>query len=141
VQPHRLARARELFYNTPMNVKCLISCIGVTLCLTGCFSVETATVKPTNAEHVVMNNYGWKFFDWFPLWCGNASEDALTSFALFRDDVTVDKVQARFAKYANGREIECPVYDITEERALWIFGIPLPYLYTYREITLSGTIR
>lgn len=124
-----------------MNARLLFACASVTLCLTGCFSVETTTVKPSNAEHVVMNNYGWKFFDWLPLWCGNASEDASTSFVLFRDDVTVEKIQARFMKYANGREIECPMYDIIEEKGLSIFGIPLPYLYTYREISLSGTLK
>jgi len=110
------------------------------MCLSGCFTVEKTAVR-TGGEHVVMNNYGWKFFDWIPLWCGNASEDASTAFVLFRDDVTVEKVQKRFMKYAAGREIECPMYDIIEEKGLSIFGIPLPYLYTYREISLSGTLK
>jgi len=124
-----------------MNVKCLIASIGATLCLTGCFTVEKATVKPTNAEHVVMNNFGWKFFDWIPLFCGNASEDGATGCAFFRDDVTVEKVQARFMSYANGREIECPMYDINDSKFIYVLAIPVPYLITYKEITLSGTLK
>jgi len=110
------------------------------MCLTGCFSVETTPVK-TGGDHVVMNNYGWKFFDWIPLWCGNANEDPTMFFVLFRDDVTVEKVQKRFMKYANGREIDCPMYDIIEEKGIEVLGIPIPYVYTYREITLSGTLK
>ena len=118
---------------------CLVIC--ATLCHTGCFSVDTALIKEENAEHVVMNNYGWKLFDWIPLFCGNAEEDSSTSFVLFRDDVTVDKMQARFARYAAGREIVCPVYDMNDSKFLYVFGIPIPYIITYDEITLSGTLK
>jgi len=124
-----------------MNLKCLFACIGATLCLTGCFSVETATVKPSNAEHVVMNNYGWKFFDWIPLVCGNASEDAVMECALFRDDVTFEKIQARFTAYANGRTVECPVWTPVDHNVITVFGIPIPYVITYKEYTLSGTLK
>ena len=121
-------------------MKRLICIISVTLCLTGCFTIEKCPAVG-GGEHVVMNNYGWQLFDCLPLWCGNASEKSSMAFALFRDDVTVEKIQERFAKYANGRDIECPMYDISEEKKMSIFGIPIPYLYTYREITLSGTIK
>ncbi len=46
-----------------------------TLCLTGCFTVDTAPSKYTGGEHVMMNNYGWKLFNWIPLFCGNADKD------------------------------------------------------------------
>ena len=114
---------------------------SATLCLAGCFTVDTARVKPGDGEHVVMNNYGWKFFDWIPLCCGNASEKASVGFALFRDDVTHEKIQARFETYANGRTVECPVYDVNDTKFISLFGIPIPYLITYKEITLSGTVK
>ena len=113
----------------------------VTLCLTGCFTVDTAPLRPGTGDHVVMNNYGWKFFDWIPLFCGNADENGATGFVLFRDDVTIEKIQARMAKYANGRTVECPVYDYVDTQFLSLFGIPIPYVITYKEITLSGTVK
>jgi len=135
-----LAHVRRLFYNILMNVKCLFPCVCLAVCLAGCFSVETAIVKPSNAEHVVMNNYGWKFFDWIPLACGDASEGA-SGCTFFRDDVTCEKIQARFMSYANGREIDCPMYDVNDSMFIYIFGVPIPYLITYKEITLSGTMK
>jgi len=124
-----------------MNFKGFIACACATLCLAGCFSVETARVRPSNAEHVVMNNFGWKLFDWIPLFCGDASEDGALGCVFFRDDVTFEKIQARFAKYANGREIVCPVWTPVDYQVITVFGIPIPYVITYKEYTLSGTIR
>ena len=127
-----------------MKTKCpfvAIGILGATLCLTGCFTVDSATFKKDGAEHVVMNNYGWKLFDWIPLVCGNASEDASFGIAFFRDDVTMEKVQTRFAKYADGRQIECPAYDVNDSVIMYILGLPIPYLFTYNEITLSGTMK
>jgi len=124
-----------------MSAKCLFAAIGSALCLVGCFSVESAKLKPSNAEHVVMNNYGWKLFDWIPLVCGNAAEDATMGCALFRDDVTFEKIQTRFAKYANGREIACPAWTPLDYNVITVFGIPIPYVVTYKEYTLSGTLK
>lgn len=124
-----------------MKICNLLSCLGATLCLTGCFSVDKATIKSTGAEHVVMNNYGWKLFDWIPLFSGNAEEGAWCETAFFRDDVTMEKIQARFVKYAEGRQIESPVYDTNDSVIFSLFGIPIPYIVTYKELTLSGTMK
>jgi len=124
-----------------MDLKCLIVCILATSCLAGCFSVETARVKPSNAEHVVMNNWGWKLFDWIPLVSGNATEGAFVETAFFRDDVTFEKLQTRFEKYANGREIDCLVFTPVDYQVFVIYGIPIPYIFTYKEYTLSGTLK
>lgn len=113
---------------------------GVTMCLTGCFSLETASA-PSGGEHVVINNYGWKFFDWIPLVSGNASEDAACGTAFFRDDVTPEKLQARLVKVAAGRTVECPVFDVNDSPIWNVFGFPIPYVVTYHELTLSGTLK
>ena len=136
-----LAHAHDLFYNSGMKTYGMIALLGATLCLTGCFTVDKAAVKPGGGEHVVMNNYGWKFFDWIPLVCGNASEDATMGMALFRDDVTFEKIQGRLASYANGRTVDCPMYDVNDTKFISVLGIPIPYVITYKEITLSGTVK
>ncbi|MBO7721402.1 MAG: hypothetical protein J6T01_03255 [Kiritimatiellae bacterium] len=123
-----------------MKKLCIAVAAGAALWLSGCFSVDTAPVMG-GGEHVVMNNYGWKFFNWIPLVCGNVSENASFGTAIFRDDVTVEKIQKRFTGYAKGRMIECPVYDVNDTVFMTIFGIPIPYIITYREITLSGTLK
>lgn len=121
------------------------SIICTTLCFTGCFSVDTATLKGSGAEHVVMNNYGWKLFDWIPLFSGNPDEDVekgySLGFSLFTDTVTMETMQNRFARYAEGRKIECPVYDVNDSVIFSVFGIPIPYVITYKELTISGTMK
>jgi len=124
-----------------MKITNLLAAAGATLCLAGCFTVDTAKIKSTGAEHVVMNNYGWKLFDWIPLFSGNADADATCGVAFFRDDVTMEKVQSRFAAYANGRSVDCPMYDMNDTVFMSILGLPIPYLFTYKEITLSGTVK
>lgn len=123
-----------------MKITALVAVLGVTLCLTGCFTVDTAPVKG-GGEHAMVHNYGVKFFNWIPILGGNASDDAVCRFVFFRDDVTLERVQHRFDVLANGRQVECPSVD--EKSAIFhtIFGVPIPYLFTYREITISGTFK
>ena len=121
-----------------------LSC--VTFCLTGCFSLERATIRTTGQEHVHVSNYGWYLFHCIPLACGNASSDAWTPWVLFRNDVTMDKIQHRFMGYANGQGCDASDLDyVTNESVMLnIPGInaplPIPYLLTYREIQLSGVL-
>ena len=123
-----------------MKICFLILAIGVTLCLTGCLTVDSAPVKD-GREHVMVNNYGVKLLNLIPLYCGNAADKPLCPFVLFRDDVTVEKIQHRLVAFANGRTIECPSYDTNDTIFHTIFGIPIPYLFTFKEITLSGTLK
>ena len=64
--------------------------------LAGCFSLETARINTNGREHVLASNYGWYLFHCIPLACGNASKDPWFPWVLFRDDVTLDKIQSRF---------------------------------------------
>lgn len=115
---------------------------SASLSLTGCFTVDTVTLG-NGCEHVVMRNCGWKLLDWVPLFCGNADEKSSCATAFFRDDVTMEKVQRRFADYAGARTIECPVYHVKDSIFTSVLGLPItiPYLFTYREIALSGTLK
>ena len=116
------------------------------LLFAGCFSIETANVKSTGQEHILVSNYGWYLFDVVPILCGNASYDAFLPMMLFRNDVTMDKIQKRFFTYADehGKAASDLVYS-NREQVLFEFpgsniSIPLPYLLTYREMQLSGVL-
>ena len=89
----------------------------------------------------MVNNYGVKFCNWIPLFCGNAADNPTCGFVLFRDDVTVEKLQHRLVAAANGRTIECPSYDVKSTIFHTLLGLPIPYLFTSKEITLSGTAK
>ena len=118
----------------------------VTSCLTGCFSIEAART-PGGERHVLVSNYGWYLFNWLPLACGNADPNGSTPWVLFRDDVTMDKVQQRFSDYrtACGVSIVNLNYHNQEDVLLNLPGtdipLPLPYVITYREVQLSGVVK
>lgn len=115
--------------------------------LTGCFTVESGVSRVSGATHLLVSNYGWYLFDTIPLVCGNAKPDRLTPFVLFRDDVTMDKVQQRFmnSAAAQGTSADDLVYRGFDSVMLSLPGVdiplPLPYLLTYRELQLSGHLR
>ncbi len=131
-------------------VKATIAALGATLCLTGCFSLDTATSKVTGEEHVVVSNYGWRIFGVIPIFCGNATSEKdgrAGEWAFFRDDVTMDKLQRRFLDYASvsGREIDDLTYHNYDTIFMTIpwtgIPIPIPYVICYREIQISGVLR
>lgn len=114
---------------------------------TGCFSIETGCLKSSGDEQVLVSNYGWYLFHFIPFACGNANENAMMPWALFRNDVTMDKVQKRFFSYADTREgvkAEELSYRTYESVLFEIPGsnipIPLPYILSYKEIQLSGVL-
>lgn len=125
----------------------LLLVLGVTICLTGCFTLDTADVRSTGEEHVCVGNRGWYLFHVIPLACGNAAENPSMPWAFFRNDVTMDKIQKRFTDYANfhGKEIKNMSY-FTHESVLFEIPatdlpLPIPYFLTYKEIQLSGELK
>lgn len=130
-----------------MKISLKIATLCVTLCLMGCFSLDTATPPSSGEEHVVVRNYGWVLFNYVPLVCGNSTKDAYFPWAFFRNDVTMDKVQSRFMDYAR-KTGKCPVdlkytdYDtVMFNVPLLQYPLPIPYLICYREIQLSGNLK
>ena len=126
-----------------------IVALSGTLCLTGCFSLEHSRLQNAAAESVVVQNYGWRLFYFIPLCCGNATPEPKRSgeWAFFRDDVTMEKVQARFMEYAATKD--GTITDLTWHNQSRIFvsipftsiPIPLPYIFCYKEVQLSGVIK
>ena len=124
-----------------------IAIIAIPVVLAGCFSIEKGRLKSSGEEQVLVSNYGWYLFHIIPVACGNASEGAVTPWVLFRNDVTMDKVQKRFFSYADTREninAEGLSYRTHESVLFEIPGsnipIPLPYVLSYKEIQLSGVL-
>lgn len=123
----------------------LIACLG--LCLTGCFSFESAKLSHSGDENVYVSNYGWYLFGCIPLATGNAKEGDVFPTVFFRNDVTMDKIQKRMIDYASKKQKK--IYDLTyhnHDSVLFnipglSFPLPVPYLLTYSEIQLSGVIR
>lgn len=115
--------------------------------LAGCFSLETAELTKSGDENVLVTNYGWYLFNVFPVATGNAAEDALSPTVLFRNDVTMDKVQQRAQRYADsqGKKLGDMAYHNMSSVMFNIpgtdFPVPLPYVLTFREIQLSGVLK
>ncbi len=125
----------------------LFYCLCLAACLTGCFSIDRVRVPYSEDDHQLVGNYGWYLFHVFPLACGNASEDAIFPWVLFRNDVTMDKIQSRFMKAAAdaGKPKASNLTYTTHEQVLFEppgvnYPMPLPYFITYREIQLSGIL-
>lgn len=114
----------------------------------GCFNLERAATANPGEEHVFVSNYGWYLFDFIPIACGNAAEDRWLPFVIFRNDVTMDKIQRAFMRSAE-RTGKTDMRDLTyrnDDTVLFMlpgvdFPIPIPYILTYREIQLSGTVK
>ena len=125
----------------------------------GCFSLESTPLGDAAghaielfgndaqaSEHVVVSNFGWYFFNRWPIVCGNAHVDKTLPWRFFRNDVDADVLQRRLVDYASERE--CDVKDLhvfNNEEVLMSIGvggvsIPLPYVITYRELQYSCSL-
>ena len=116
--------------------------------LSGCFSIESKRLPSTGEQHVLVSNYGWTLFNCIPLLCGNAlpEEERLLPWVLFRNDVTLEKVQENFSRFAKSQEKEITnlVYRNDNKVLLNIPGdipLPIPYILCYREVQLSGVLK
>ena len=123
--------------------------LGGTLCLSGCFTIEHART-PNGEDHIVASNTGWYLFNFLPVGCGNSSKDPHCPFVVFRDDVTMEKIQDRMIAAAEEQgktaaDLSDLVYTIDDDNMLTVplfyFEIPIPYLLTRRTIQLSGVAR
>lgn len=121
--------------------------LSATFCLTGCFTLESASIETTGEEHVHIANEGWYLFHKYPLVCGNADKNGFLPFVFFRNDVKMNKLQERFFDYAEeqGKSSQDMNY-MTSESVLFevpglSFPLPIPYLLTQRTIQLSGVLK
>jgi hypothetical protein len=121
---------------------------GAVTCGSGCFSIDAvhSDLHNEKREHVVVRNYGWILFNCIPLVCGNATENSFMPWAFFRNDITMDKVQGRFANYASRRgkkayDLKYTDYDtVLFNLPMLQYPLPIPYLICYRELQLSGNL-
>ena len=133
-----------------MKTKLLLPLAAAAMCcaLSGCFTIENTKIAATGEHHVFVSNYGWYLFNCIPLACGNASPDPAMPFVIFRNDVTMDKIQRRFmerAKSLSDGEIFNLSYSNDDTVLFEVPGLefpfPIPYILTYHEIMLSGGVK
>ncbi len=129
------------------NFLCFILALFATICLTGCFSIDMASIPKSEESHLYVSNECWYLFDCIPLACGNANENGWMPWVTFRNDLTHDKIQRRFmmtAQQLGKTKISNLSYSTDEMILFEIPGIqipiPIPYLLTYRNIQLSGVV-
>ncbi len=125
----------------------------------GCFILETTPLgadagrsielygsdEPAT-EHVVVSNFGWYFFNRWPIVCGNAHVDRSLPWRFFRNDVDENVLQRRLMDYASARD--CNVTDLhifNNAEVLMSIGVggvslPLPYVISYRELQYSCSL-
>ena len=125
----------------------------------GCFSLETTPLgdasghsiqlygnKEQASEHVVVSNFGWYFFNYWPIVCGNAHVDRRFPWRFFRNDVDENVLQRRLMDYASARD--CNVTDLhifNNAEVLMSIGVggvslPFPYVISYRELQYSCSL-
>lgn len=108
----------------------IVSC--VTLCLTGCLSTEVSKSEVCGIEHIYVDDYGWKLFNWIPI---------------FRRDITLERVQKALMEESNRRgkvatDLVYHRYDtVTFDIPLIVITLPIPYIICYHEIQLSGVLK
>ena len=133
--------------------------VGGLLLTAGCFSLETTPLGDASnqsiqlhgdteqaTEHVVISNFGWYFFNRWPIVCGNAHVDRWAPWRVFRNDVDENVLQRRLIDYACARE--CDVADLhifNNAEVLMSIGVggvalPLPYVISYRELQYSCSL-
>ena len=125
----------------------------------GCFSLEATPLgddaghsiglygsdEPA-VEHIVVSNFGWYFFNRWPIVCGNAHVDRTFPWRFFRNDVDEDVLQNRLISYAS--EHGCNVTDLhifNNAEVLMSIGVggvslPFPYVISYRELQYSCSL-
>ena len=129
------------------------------LCMAGCFNLETTPLgdrgrrsiglyssNESASEHVVISNFGWYFFNRWPIVCGNAHVDRTFPWRFFRNDVDENVLQRRLMDYASRRK--CNVTDLhifNNAEVLMSIGVggvslPLPYVISYRELQYSCSL-
>lgn len=119
---------------------------SIVLFLSGCFSLSRV-IAPNGNEHIHASNFGWYLFHSIPLATGNTTPNSIMPFALFRNDVTMDKIQSRVfsaveSKHKEPSNISYVCHDeIFFELPGTNIPVPLPYIITYREIQLSGELK
>ena len=123
----------------------------------GCYTVDKASSAALRSsrlletdgrpiEHVMVSNYGWYLFNRWPIVCGNVKPDAKLPWAFFSDEVTTDVVHDGITSYAAGRKANVADLNfIFNDSVLFevpgtSIPIPMPYVLTYRERTVSGVL-
>ena len=95
-------------------------------------STEVSRSEVCGTEHIFVDDYGWKLFNWIPL---------------FRSDITIERVQKELmAESARRGKVATDIVYHTLDKVsfdipLVVVTIPLPYVLCYHEVQISGVLK
>ena len=95
-------------------------------------STEVSRSEVCGTEHIFVDDYGWKLFNWIPL---------------FRSDITIERVQKELmAESARRGKVATDIVYHTLDKVsfdipLVVVTIPVPYILCYHEIQASGVLK
>ena len=95
-------------------------------------STEVSRSEVCGTEHIFVDDYGWKLFNWIPL---------------FRSDITIERVQKELmAESARRGKVATDIVYHTLDKVsfdipLVVVTIPIPYILCYHEIQASGVLK
>ena len=95
-------------------------------------STEVSKSEVCGTEHIFVDDYGWKLFNWIPL---------------FRSDITLERVQKELmTESARRGKIATDLSYYTNDKVsfdipLVVVTIPLPYVLCYHEAQISGVLK
>lgn len=119
----------------------------VTICLTGCFSVEVAKEPGGHKAQIIASNYGWYLFNFIPLFCGDPDDDWIIPCTFFRNRVTMDVIQSKLLAEAKKKQMSVDnlTWNNNDSVLLTVpllqIPVPVPYVITYREMQLSAEVK
>ena len=95
-------------------------------------TTEVSKSEVCGTEHIFVNDYGWKLFNWLPI---------------FRSDITLERVQKELMTEANRRgKVATDLTYHTSDRVsfdipLLVITLPIPYIICYHSVQLSGVLQ
>ena len=95
-------------------------------------TTEVSKSEVSGQEHICVNDYGWKLFNWLPI---------------FRSDITLERVQKELMAESNRRgkvttDLTYHVIDkVSFDIPLLVVTLPIPYIVCYHSVQLSGVLQ
>ena len=95
-------------------------------------TTEVSKSEVSGQEHIFVNDYGWKLFNWLPI---------------FRSDITLERIQKELMDESNRRGKVATdltyhvIVRVSFDVPLLVVTLPIPYIICYHSVQLSGVLQ